>query len=325
MARRCENLLVVFRRSDSITSSPDIPKVPRRIGPPIAEISHRPVVAYVVSNRVCSTLPQFRTQDPPCVDSDSLDLHILTGDDQLSGSRSTCAAARATRLNKTHVVTRPISRLALHYSIDVRASHQPDLRSDSGSILCSGRGSDESAPVLMLAKLSLTHTSFPGCSQSSRQKSVSISRVLKDFHMSLILSDSATFTAHSTMESADLKARLECLKPKIESICRISGTPGASIGVMCRGEVIFTCNYGYRDVEKRLAPNEDTIYYLASLSKAVTGFAVGTLIEQDKMKWTTPVCELVKGFSQRDPEIEKESNMIDWLSHRTGLAPKNSV
>lgn len=52
-----------------------------------------------------------------------------------------------------------------------------------------------------------------------------------------------------------LLARLESLTPIINDICKVSGTPGVSIGVSYRKQILFTKGYGFRDVERKLAPD----------------------------------------------------------------------
>ena len=86
-----------------------------------------------------------------------------------------------------------------------------------------------------------------------------------------------------TMRS--LLDRLQGLSPVIAEICRILGPPGASIGVLHHGEIIYTHNHGYRNVEARIPPDEETIYHIASLSKSCTAAAIGILVEEGKMKW----------------------------------------
>lgn len=121
----------------------------------------------------------------------------------------------------------------------------------------------------------------------------------------------------------DLKARLNTLNPVINEICRVSGTAGASIGVLHDNEVVFAEGFGFRDVEAQLAPDQDTIYYLSSLSKAFTSAATGILVEQGKLTWTTPIRDVLPNFKQKDRVVMEQSTLVDWLSHRTGLAPKN--
>jgi CubicO group peptidase (beta-lactamase class C family) len=51
--------------------------------------------------------------------------------------------------------------------------------------------------------------------------------------------------------------------------------------------------FGYRNVENKLALDEDTIYYLASLSKSFTAAAAADLVEDRKAGWVTPVEDIL--------------------------------
>ena len=57
--------------------------------------------------------------------------------------------------------------------------------------------------------------------------------------------------------------RLRSLNPMISDICQISGSAGMSIGVAHCGEVIRLANIGYRDVERQIPPDSDTVYPIA--------------------------------------------------------------
>ncbi|KAJ6022068.1 hypothetical protein N7540_007572 [Penicillium herquei] len=103
---------------------------------------------------------------------------------------------------------------------------------------------------------------------------------------------------------------LHDLQPMISKIIEVSGAAGASIGVM-RGNEVWTESFGYRDIQERLKPDENTIYHLASLSKSFTATAIGILI--------------LPSFAHNDPRIQEECTVLDLLSHRTGLATKNAL
>jgi CubicO group peptidase (beta-lactamase class C family) len=127
------------------------------------------------------------------------------------------------------------------------------------------------------------------------------------------------------MQMEALLERLKALTPAIKEICKVSGTPGVSIGVLHRGKVIYTANFGYRNVAKKLPPDEGTLYYIASLSKAFTTAAVGILVDQGKVEWDTPVSNILPDFKHPDSTIREKASLVDFLSHRTGLASKNQM
>ena len=120
-----------------------------------------------------------------------------------------------------------------------------------------------------------------------------------------------------------LAHRLNSLGPAIAEICKLSGTHGVSLGILHQNEVIHIQNYGYRDVEKQIPPDQDTLYFIASLSKAFTAACVSILVDEKKLEWSTPVSRLLPDFDHPDETIKTKACLLDFLSHRTGLASKN--
>ncbi|KPM41171.1 hypothetical protein AK830_g5397 [Neonectria ditissima] len=114
-------------------------------------------------------------------------------------------------------------------------------------------------------------------------------------------------------------------EPAIQQICTICGVAGVSIGVAQRGDVLYKQSFGFRDVESGLKGDDDTIYYLGSMTKGFTAEAVGILVEQGKLKWTTPVKDVLPEFQPDDTTIRNQFNMVDLLSHRTGLEPLPTI
>ncbi|KAL8838630.1 MAG: hypothetical protein Q9170_002076 [Blastenia crenularia] len=127
------------------------------------------------------------------------------------------------------------------------------------------------------------------------------------------------------MKEGALATRLKALSSTIEEICKVSGCPGVSIGVIRGKTVVHVQGFGYRDVERKLPPDEHTIYYLASLSKTFTASMVANLVEKGRLSWTTPISQIVPKSRHWDATIREEANIVDYLSHRTGLAPKNNI
>ena len=133
------------------------------------------------------------------------------------------------------------------------------------------------------------------------------------------------FSASETIRLASLIERLQALTPTILEICRISGTPGLSLGVLHQGEVNYTNNFGYRNVATKTAPDEDTLYYIASMSKAYTAAGIAILVAENKLEWETPLSKVLPDFVHPDETIRTKAALLHFLSHRTGLASKNMM
>ncbi|KAJ2987974.1 hypothetical protein NUW58_g4220 [Xylaria curta] len=116
-----------------------------------------------------------------------------------------------------------------------------------------------------------------------------------------------------------LLARLQALGPIISQICEIAGTPGLSLGVLHHGEVVHLANFGVRDVDTHLPPDEHTAYVIGSMTKAITAAMIGILVDEGKLTWTTKLHDIIPTFQRAEYDPANNITITDLLSHRTGL------
>jgi len=95
--------------------------------------------------------------------------------------------------------------------------------------------------------------------------------------------------------------------------------PGASIGIVKDGKLVFTGNYGVLEVGKNEKPNAQTLYAIASNSKAFTSAMIGMLVQEGKLDWDDRVMEYLPYFAVYDPWVSEHATIRDILSHRIGL------
>jgi CubicO group peptidase (beta-lactamase class C family) len=113
---------------------------------------------------------------------------------------------------------------------------------------------------------------------------------------------------------------LQKLDLYFEQMVRNWDVPSASIGIVKDGELIFTGNYGTKEVGKSEKPNENTLYAIASNSKAFTASLLGILVQEGKLDWNDRVKDHLPYFSLfDDPWISSQVTIRDLLSHRVGL------
>jgi CubicO group peptidase (beta-lactamase class C family) len=95
--------------------------------------------------------------------------------------------------------------------------------------------------------------------------------------------------------------------------------PGASIGIVKDGKLVFVGNYGTKEAGKTEKPDENTLYAIASNSKAFTSAILGMLVQEGKLKWNDKVKQHLPYFALFDTWVSNEANIRDILSHRVGL------
>lgn len=124
---------------------------------------------------------------------------------------------------------------------------------------------------------------------------------------------------NSTYAQIDSKVDLKALDTYYSKMVKDWDLPSASIGIVKDGELIFTGNYGVLEVGKKEAPDENTLYAIASNSKAFTSAIIGMLVQEGKLNWNDKVREYLPYFAVYDEWVSEHATIKDLLSHRIGL------
>ena len=95
--------------------------------------------------------------------------------------------------------------------------------------------------------------------------------------------------------------------------------PGAAVAVVRDGKVIMIRGYGVRDQTKSDKVDENTIFQLASITKTFTAAAAGTVVDEGKLDWDTPIFNYLPEFVAYDPYMTRHLTTRDLLAMRTGL------
>ena len=94
--------------------------------------------------------------------------------------------------------------------------------------------------------------------------------------------------------------------------------PSASICVVRGDEVLLAGGVGQRDGGS-LPSDGDTLYQIASCSKAFTATAAAILATEGRLDFDAPVAEYLPAFRMHDPYASTHLTVRDFLSHRSGL------
>jgi CubicO group peptidase (beta-lactamase class C family) len=97
------------------------------------------------------------------------------------------------------------------------------------------------------------------------------------------------------------------------------GIPGMSVGIVKDGEIVFSKGYGVLEVGKPEKPDGNTLYAIASNSKAFTSSIIAMLVQEGKLKWDDKVRKYLPWFELYDPNVSREITIKDLLCHNSGL------
>lgn len=108
-------------------------------------------------------------------------------------------------------------------------------------------------------------------------------------------------------------------KSLIESWRVAYNTPGLSVGIVQNGEVIFVDGFGVLEEGKPQKADKNTLYSIASNTKAFISASIATLVKEGKVNWDDKVQKYLPYFEIYDPCVSEMMTIRDLLCHRSGL------
>ncbi len=94
--------------------------------------------------------------------------------------------------------------------------------------------------------------------------------------------------------------------------------PGAAL-VVVDGDTTIVRGYGLRRLGSDDPVTADTVFALASVSKAFTATACGLCVDDGTLSWDDPIRKHLPAFRLHDPAADTNATIRDLLCHRTGL------
>ncbi|WP_461534021.1 serine hydrolase domain-containing protein [Sinomicrobium sp.] len=125
----------------------------------------------------------------------------------------------------------------------------------------------------------------------------------------------ALFVAHTTLHAQSIEERLQ---KEIEEFDAV----GLAVAVVKDNEIIYTNQFGWKDLEAKIPLEKGDVFRIASISKSFSAIAIMQLIEQGKLSLDDDVSDLV-GFPIRNPKFpDKPITLEMLLTHTSSLTDK---
>ncbi|WP_454915836.1 serine hydrolase [Xanthobacter sediminis] len=103
------------------------------------------------------------------------------------------------------------------------------------------------------------------------------------------------------------------------ALMKRSGVPGMAVVVVHDGKTVYLKGFGVRKAGAPETVDGDTVFQLASLSKAVGASVVAHEVGKGAVAWDTPVRTLLPWFALKDPWVSEHVTVADLYTHRSGL------
>lgn len=121
------------------------------------------------------------------------------------------------------------------------------------------------------------------------------------------------------MAAAALSAAQSNLDQVVERARQEFEVPGIAVAVVKDGKVVLAKGYGVRKLGESAPVTAQSLFRIASNTKAFTTATLAMLVDEGKIRWDDRVIDYVPGFQMYDPYVTREMMVRDLLVHRSGL------
>lgn len=94
---------------------------------------------------------------------------------------------------------------------------------------------------------------------------------------------------------------------------------GVAVAVVQDGKVIHSKGYGIASLDAGTKVDKNTLFSIASNSKAFTTASLGMLVDQGKLRWSDKVVDIIPEFRMYDSYVTEHFTIVDLVTHRSGL------
>ncbi len=114
--------------------------------------------------------------------------------------------------------------------------------------------------------------------------------------------------------------RFEGIETLIEKVLESTNTPGCAIAVVEGERIIYTKGVGFRDFEKKLKVDSNTLFPIGSTTKAFTAALLGIYQDKEMLSFGDSPLKYIPNLKFINENLNSNLTIQDLLSMRTGLA-----
>ena len=96
--------------------------------------------------------------------------------------------------------------------------------------------------------------------------------------------------------------------------------PGLAVVVVKDGKTVFKKTYGVKSIETKEPVTSETLFAMASTTKAMVAMSLGNLVDEGKLNWNDKVLQHLPDFQLSDPYVANDARVKDLLTHNLGIA-----
>ena len=105
----------------------------------------------------------------------------------------------------------------------------------------------------------------------------------------------------------------------VSELMTSSGIPGMAVAAVRGNRTLYAKGFGTRVIGTSSPVDADTVFQLASISKSIGATAVAREVGSGRVRWDSPMRELLPWFALSDARVTQQLTVGDLYAHRSGL------
>jgi len=105
----------------------------------------------------------------------------------------------------------------------------------------------------------------------------------------------------------------------VESTLKNFNVPGIAVAIVKDGKIVLSKGYGIKSILSKEKVDANTLFGIASNSKAFTTAALAMLVDEKKLNWDDKVIQYIPEFKMYNDYVTNEFTIRDLVTHRSGL------
>jgi CubicO group peptidase (beta-lactamase class C family) len=139
---------------------------------------------------------------------------------------------------------------------------------------------------------------------------------MKKFIFSPLLFLSVIVFSQKTKTNVD--SRLSNLDAIFNKVLKDWHAAGFAVAVVEKNKIIYAKGFGYRDIEKKLPVDTNTLFAIGSCSKAFTATLIGLLQKEGKVDIDKTATSYLPDLKFYNDNMNNSITLRDMMCHRTG-------
>ena len=105
----------------------------------------------------------------------------------------------------------------------------------------------------------------------------------------------------------------------VENTLKSFNVPGIAVAIVKDGKIVLSKGYGVKSILTNEKVDANTLFGIASNSKAFTTAALAMLVDEKKLNWDDKVIQYIPEFKMYNDYVTNEFTIRDLVTHRSGL------